>query len=47
MMFVPIKTVAGKGRGIAHVAVAHRQFQRHHRVATRGVSKGVRQAVRA
>ena len=45
-MLVPVKTVAGKRRRVARVAVAHRQFQRHHRITTRGVGKGVRQAVR-
>ena len=46
-MFVPIKTIAGKGRGISCVAVAHRQMQRHHAVATGCICKRMRQAVRA
>ena len=44
-MFVPIKTIAGKGRGISCVAVAHGQMQRHHAVATGCIRKRMRQAV--
>ena len=42
MMFVPIKTIAGKGCGIAHVAVAHRQMQGHHAVATARIRERMR-----
>ena len=45
-MLVPIKTVARKRRRVARIAVAHRQVQRHHRITTRGVGKGVRQDFR-
>ena len=46
-VLVPVEAVARKRRGIARVAVADRQVQCHHAVATTCIGKGVRQAVRA
>ena len=44
-MLVPVETVARERRRVTRVAVAHRQMQCHHRVATRCVRERVRQAV--
>ena len=41
---IPCKTVAGERRGIARVAVAHRQVQRHQRVATIDILKHARRS---
>ena len=46
-VFIPVETVASERSRVARIAVSNCQVQGHHAVATRGVSKGVRQAVRA
>ena len=45
-VLIPVETIARKGCGITRIAVIHCQVQRHHTVTTRGIGKGVFQAVR-